>query len=110
MLPASDMILGMKILAPAFAKAKAKACPKPLLPPVTRAVLPLREKKSMEKFSIDMLWVSYIKKNLRMNWGSDQPAKFADHESRELTADLLLRSQVQKQNTIDPCSYMKSDD
>ncbi|MNY29258.1 hypothetical protein D3C86_1632890 [compost metagenome] len=58
--PLSLMKLGINRLAPAFASAIANAWPRPLLPPVTIAVFPLREKKSIENAlsdSIDIMWL-----------------------------------------------------
>jgi hypothetical protein len=46
--PSSSIMLGTKTLAPPLASASANAWPSPVFPPVTMAVRPLREKKSIE--------------------------------------------------------------
>ena len=43
-MPSSSTMLGTKTLAPAAASASVKAWPRPVLPPVTMAFFPLREK------------------------------------------------------------------
>lgn len=49
--PVFGIKLGMKIFAPALARAVEKARPNPLLPPITIAAFPFKEKKSMENSS-----------------------------------------------------------
>lgn len=47
--PSSSAKLGTNTLAPPVARAMVKACPRPVLPPVTMAFLPRRPKRSMAK-------------------------------------------------------------
>ncbi len=52
--PSSSITLGTKTSAPAFASASEKARPSPVLPPVTMALLPASEKKSIENSPISI--------------------------------------------------------